>query len=279
MARGLLTMAVVLLASLAGIVGDGSRALASTGGENDPPATVRDSSESFEVVTQLTTTGDAGDRRRSGRARPLTIGEMARIPFDLVARASCDDRGPLGRCAVPVPCGNGATEEYSFLRVFANQANPESRCPLPAPAADIAAEVLRAFQQVALPPAELTIQPPDGTTLVNLDTNFYTAADPFTTTVTLLDQTITLHIHPTAFTWTFGDGTTSTTTTPGAPYPDLQVTHAYTQPGTVTTQLTTTWSADYQIGTGPTHTVDGTVTMTSDPVPLRIREATPVLVD
>lgn len=178
-----------------------------------------------------------------------------------------------GQCDVPVACGDGQTEQLRVHQVLAGE-RPASRCP-----ADIAAEVLRAFQQVPLPPAELTIQPPDGTTLVNLDTNFYTAAEPFTTTVTLLDQTITLHIRPTAFTWTFGDGTTRTTTTPGAPYPDLQVTHAYTQPGTVTTQLTTTWSADYQIGTGPTHTVDGTVTMTSDPVPLRIREATPVLVD
>lgn len=82
-----------------------------------------------------------------------------------------------------------------------------------------------------------------------------------------------------SFDWRFGDGAALTTTTPGAPYPDLQVTHAYRQPGTYAADVTVTWTADFRVGGGPWQAVGGSVTTTSEPLGLWAREATPVLVD
>ncbi|MDT9593983.1 hypothetical protein RDV89_12950 [Nocardioides zeae] len=139
--------------------------------------------------------------------------------------------------------------------------------------------VLEAFEAVALPEAVLQVQPPDGRTLVNLDTNFFTTAEPFTETVTLLGQVVELDISATGFAWDFGDGATHATSTPGAAYPDLEVTHAYTGAGTVSTGVTITWSARFRVDGGAWAEVPGTVTMTSAGVPLEVLEATPVLTE
>jgi hypothetical protein len=103
--------------------------------------------------------------------------------------------------------------------------------------------VQTAFRRVPLPASELVIQPPGGRTLVNFDTNFYTEAEPFRRSVRLLGQRVELDITPSAFTWRYGDGVTDTTTQPGAPYPDLQVTHAYGSKGTVRASVDTTYGA------------------------------------
>ena len=48
--------------------------------------------------------------------------------------------------------------------------------------------VARAFRTIDLPASELGVQPPDGRTLVNFDTNFYTEQPGFNRTVRLLGQ-------------------------------------------------------------------------------------------
>ena len=57
--------------------------------------------------------------------------------------------------------------------------------------------VAAALKFVPLPPASLQVQPPNGRTLVNFDTNFFTDTRPFDRTVTLLGQRVDLHIVPT----------------------------------------------------------------------------------
>ncbi|MFW6772653.1 PKD domain-containing protein [Nocardioides sp. CPCC 205120] len=189
----------------------------------------------------------------------------------------------FGDCQAPVACSGGETSDISYVEVLAGGGDFQSECE-PAAAAAAApvitpALVLQAFQSVPLPETVLTIQPPDGLTLVNFDTNFYTEAAPFTTTVTLLGQAVELDITPTSYTWNYGDGTTVTTSTPGAPYPDLEVTHRYQQAGSYQVTVTTTWSARYRVNGGPWLDVAGTVTMPSAPVPLQVDEATPILTD
>ena len=66
--------------------------------------------------------------------------------------------------------------------------------------------VARAFRQIQLPEAELVIQPPNGRTLVNFETNFYTEQGEFTRRVTLLGRRVELRIWPASFGWRFGDG-------------------------------------------------------------------------
>ncbi len=50
------------------------------------------------------------------------------------------------------------------------------------------------------------MQPANGRTLVNFDTNFFTGTRPFDMPLNLLGQRVDLHIVPSEFGWRFGDG-------------------------------------------------------------------------
>jgi hypothetical protein len=123
------------------------------------------------------------------------------------------------------------------------------------------------------------VQPPDGRTLVNFDTNFYTANDhPTTQTVTLLGQRITIEATPTSYTWHFGDDGTLTTRDAGAAYPDLRVTHRYAHVGALTPSVDTTYSGRFRVGNGSWQQIPDTLTVPGNPVALQVLSATPHLV-
>lgn len=138
--------------------------------------------------------------------------------------------------------------------------------------------VLHAFQRIGLPESTIVVQPPDGETLVNFETNFYTEAKAFDRTVTLLGQEVVLNIRPSSYAWHYGDDTSDTTDTPGAPYPELIVTHKYEKTASVHVSVDTTWSAQFSVDGGPLLPVNGTVTIEGGRRPLRVLEATPVLI-
>ncbi len=138
--------------------------------------------------------------------------------------------------------------------------------------------VMAAFARLPLPKSVLQVQPPNGRTLVNFDTNFLTERAPFTRTLTLLGQRVQLRVFAAQFTWRFDDGDPLTTTSPGAPYPDLQVTHDYQRTGTYAPSVDTTYAADWRVGGGAWQRVPGTVTIAGDPVALQAVEARPTLV-
>src|SRR5690606_13086218 len=93
-------------------------------------------------------------------------------------------------------------------------------------------EVLEEVRRIGFPRLRVSIQP-EGSTLVNLETIFHTSAAPFERSVDILDSTVDLRAEPASFTWHHGDGTTQSTTTPGRPYPAMDVIHQYAKPGTV----------------------------------------------
>jgi hypothetical protein len=139
--------------------------------------------------------------------------------------------------------------------------------------------VQRAFRRLSWPASELVVQPPKGRTLVNFDTNFYTANNhPTTRTVTLIGQRVTIEATPTAYAWHFGEGGEMTTTDPGAPYPDLRVTHRYPRVGTVAPSVDTTYAGRYRIGNGGWQTIPDTLTVPGSPIALEVVSATPHLV-
>ncbi|WP_182525895.1 hypothetical protein [Nocardioides dongkuii] len=140
------------------------------------------------------------------------------------------------------------------------------------------AMVARAFRRIPLPASVLNVQPPGGETLVNFATNFFTEAEPFERSVTLVGQRVDLRIWPSSFGWSFGDGTETTTTEPGAAYPDLEITHSYLRAGRVGARVDTTYSAEFRVNGGAWEPVDGTVTMAGTPVGLQVRTASPTLV-
>ena len=135
-----------------------------------------------------------------------------------------------------------------------------------------------AFQRLPLPAADLVIQPPNGRTLVNFDTNFYTEQGEFNRTVTLLGQQVELRIWPERFVWRFGDGQVRETSSPGSPYPNLEITHSYRRKGKVEPSVDTTYAAQFRVAEGPWQDVDGTVTIVGSPQQLRVVTARPVLV-
>jgi hypothetical protein len=138
-----------------------------------------------------------------------------------------------------------------------------------------------AFATVPLPPQSLIVQPPNGRTLVNFETNFYTDAPDVLPiiSVPILDRVVELRVWPESFTWHFGDGRSVTTTERGAPYPVMGVTHEYQRKGQVAPSLDTTYAAQWRLqGQGAWQPVDGTVTIAGAPAQLDVLTATPQLV-
>ncbi|WP_372735759.1 hypothetical protein [Nocardioides sp.] len=135
-----------------------------------------------------------------------------------------------------------------------------------------------AFQRIPLPASGLEVQPSNGRTLVNFETNFYTEAAPFDRTLTLLGQRVDLHIVPSGFGWRFGDGAEESSTDAGAPYPDLRITHAYQRIGRVQARVDTTYTATFRVNGGEWAAVPGRVSIDGLPVSLEVLSATPVLV-
>lgn len=192
-------------------------------------------------------------------------------------------------CAEVATCADGTPQTFTtFVPLDGTPVPVGTNCGDPAPPGDAVATALpqvtpgmvqRALERVPLPEPDLSVQPPGGRTLINFETNFFTAAEPFTETVTLLGRRVDLDITPSQFRWAFGDGEGLTTTEPGAPYPDLELTHTYLEQGQVRPQVTTVYTADYRVDGGPWQPVPGSVDITSDPVDLTVTEVTNQLVD
>ena len=185
----------------------------------------------------------------------------------------------------PAPPRNSQVDSVCVRNAIDIGSTRSDFCDIPAEAVAAVAAVqltpdmvAAAFARIPLPASQLAIQPANGRTLVNFDTNFYTDSSAFTRTVTLLGRQVTLDITPTTWTWTFGDGTTTSTSTPGAPYPALDITHAYQRKGRVDPSVATTYTATYRVGGGPSRPVPGAVTIPGPAVALDVRTAPPRLV-
>ncbi|MGZ5399104.1 MAG: hypothetical protein ACXWDM_03755, partial [Nocardioides sp.] len=75
-----------------------------------------------------------------------------------------------------------------------------------------------------------------------------------------------------------GDGSTMTTSSPGAAYPDLDVTHDYADPGRVAPSVSTTYTGRYRINGDAWQKIPGSLTVPGESVSLRVRSASPLLV-
>lgn len=166
----------------------------------------------------------------------------------------------------------GESEHVGIQCLARDEAPPPRRQITPA-------MVRREFERLAWPTSDLQLQPPDGQTLINFDTNFFTDnTAPTTRTVTLLGQRVEIEAMPTAYTWEFGDGTSRTTSSPGAAYPDLDVTHEYEAAGRVSPSVATTYQGRYRINGGGWQQIPGSLTLDGEPESLRVRSASPRLV-
>ena len=146
---------------------------------------------------------------------------------------------------------------------------------------DIPAAAARAFQEMQIAPSEINVQPPDGWTLVNIETIAFTDTTPRTMSTSLFGIPVEIRAVPSNYSWDFGDGSAPLVTThPGAPYPAHTIAHAYAKQGVATISLTTTWHGQFRLAGEPTwHDVAGEGTTVSSSDSLEIVEARARLVE
>lgn len=137
--------------------------------------------------------------------------------------------------------------------------------------------VERAIREIEMPRLALRVQPGDRT-LVNVPTILSTTPADVDRTITLLGSTIDVQARPTSYTWHHGDGSTQTTSGPGAPWPAKDVTHTYRRSASqVSLRLDVAYSVRYRVDGGAWTSLDEPLTTTGAPVTLRVEQAAPVL--
>ncbi len=197
-----------------------------------------------------------------------------------------DSRTPEGVCFNPQECTTAAGvpgTRYTLYRdgtavgTACLTADEETKVGDPPP---IRVLVLKAFETLDWPASELVVQPPGGKTLVNLESNFYTTnTDVTDIPVRLVASDVVVSARPVAYTWHFGDGTTETTTSPGAPYPDLDVAHVYEKTDKVVVSLDTQYGdASFTVNGGPPEQIPSTIWIAGADQDLQVVEALPQLV-
>ena len=144
--------------------------------------------------------------------------------------------------------------------------------------------IIRRMKALDWPSAALVVEPPNGRTLINLPTNFYTVlVDPVVQTVRILQHVVELRATPTSYTWHFGDGSAAESgSDPGAPYlvdDSLRVSHVYSEgKATVHPSVDVTYSGSYRVDDGPWRSIPTTLTKAGATVSLVVLTATPHLV-
>jgi hypothetical protein len=138
-------------------------------------------------------------------------------------------------------------------------------------------DALTAVRRIGLPSLRLDVQP-GGRTLVNVATILSTQPQPFAHRVELLGLEVDLAAEPVAYRWVHGDGSTATTTTPGRPYPAMDVVHRYRAPADgVQARVDVTYRVRFRVDGGPWRTIDQTLLAPGPATTLDVDEAAPVL--
>ncbi|QPZ37797.1 PKD domain-containing protein [Paramicrobacterium chengjingii] len=134
--------------------------------------------------------------------------------------------------------------------------------------------------------AHVTMEP-DGWMIVGLPANFYADADVNTDSGELFDFPITVRFTPTSYSWSWGDGSSSTTDSGGSSWKDLGVkeftatatSHTFTEKGTYTVSLTVNYSVEIKTSGTGWLPVQGTLTKAASGVTAIATTANSVIVD
>lgn len=99
---------------------------------------------------------------------------------------------------------------------------------------------------------------PNGWMIVGLSTNFYSHASQHVKTGTLLGEPAFVRFTPVRYYWTYGDGASRTTSTPGATwsahgiteFDETPTSHIYRAPGRYVIDLTIGYAPEYRLASG-----------------------------
>lgn len=148
-----------------------------------------------------------------------------------------------------------------------------------APAVDPATLItISDIQSIVADGGTITVSPNRGWVYVNKPVYFESDAVAYTENLTILGNTVAVHLSPQSYTWDPGDGSGQfASNNRGGPWPNGTVTHAYLKDAkSVRIDLTVTWSASFTVA-GTTYPVVGTATSTTQSDPFEVREAEAVL--
>lgn len=145
------------------------------------------------------------------------------------------------------------------------------------------------FKAIAWPAADLVVQPPNGRTLVNFPTNFYTSLStaPQSQTVTILQRSVEIEATPTTFVWHWaaagetavaGDVTAYSTSSNGSPITGPgqtpEIAHEYADAEvTVHPWVDVVYTGRFRVDGGQWQPIEGSHTVTGTPVELEVVEA------
>ncbi len=224
--------------------------------------------------------GSSGEPGVGSQESGIAPAEYLRYQWRTACRKGGPDCGVLGACVDPDArlwqlWGLAADDHQWYYITSECVAGDPSAAQIPLPRIT-PAQVLSAIRRIGLPQLTVHVQP-EGTTLVNFDTNFYVVPQDFSRTITLLGRSVAVDATPTQYTWVHGDGSSAATSEPGAPYPQLDVTYAYRHKGTVTTHVQVTYSARFRVEGGSWQQIPDTVTVDGPPTTLQVSEATGLL--
>jgi hypothetical protein len=140
-------------------------------------------------------------------------------------------------------------------------------------------DIRDAIRRIGVPAAE--VEGP-AYTLVNLRTTFYTHVEAFDRSFVSLGFHVDVHITPTSYIWHWGDGATTTTHTPGRPYPATDVTHTYRHAtdlgATLPLRVDVAYHAQFRVDGGDWTIVNDQLVIAGTTRQLPVKQASAVLV-
>lgn len=151
------------------------------------------------------------------------------------------------------------------------------------PAAPVTLSDIASFR----PTTGISGMQPNGWMIVGLDTNFFSSARQQVVDGVLLGRPASVRFTPVGWRWTYGDDTSATVATPGAPWASLGLaefsptpgSHVYRAAGTYDIDLSVAYVAEYRFGTGGWTAIAGTLVVASNRLTASAGGATTVLVE
>lgn len=199
---------------------------------------------------------------------------------------------PGERTALSPDEGSGGGDGTASEDIPCAPALPDGRCqgwvrlPGPTPAPGVPTVTITDVAQF-VPSVGVSGMEPDGWMAVGLPTNFFADVGTHVADGTLLGQPASVRFTPVQWNWTYGDGTSASTRTSGAPWATLGVpefsttdtSHIFETAGAFTISLSIDYIADYRIGGGAWIPVAGSVRSTANDLTVTAVRAQTVLVD